>query len=972
MREARTDIKAILHSRFAWLAALAVVILGASLLLAQVFTAEEAAATFDEDLYKEYKSHEVTTLNELAQDFEWQQALWMPLAPPSTEFWGWTQEAGPLPMPFDPANFPKDFVANLIPAYRDGVVVYPVTAWEDAKTRDRVFYNAEGKEIGSVSAPQRYYSRWCLYDMYPDMDARAWSTDYVNWLVLIYEPSHLLIRYDLILHEDLITWIAVQSIRAAAAAQAAALAGDGGGMALMRLPAADSNIVFQAITRATNGITLEIGYPNDFTNRLEIFTTTDLVAFVWTLTATNLATAGTNTIWWTDTDTNPVIRFYAAGNADVDSDGDGLKDAREKFLYHTSMTDRDSDGDGLVDGYSGVVSTNAYPGGAHTNGGAYVEGEMTWGTNPNLFDTDGDGMGDGWEVANGHNPLDPNDPPNVIGTVSYSGRQTGTVWVIAVTSSNSWSTNYSKTLSAPGAYQIPNLPGTNYWLKAWMDSNENSATNATEAWGAFTNNPVLVTNQVTGKDIALNDPDSDSDGLPDWWEVQYFGSITNWTGSGDPDSDQYTNQEEYEVDTDPTDSASHPWNISGTITYTGPQTGTIYIVACTSSIGWVAAQFTTLAAPGSYTITHLPPNADYWVKAWRDTSGDGSNTFWEAWGAYSGNPVYLGPNASGADIALADPDSDGDTLPDWWEIAYGLDPLNGNGDNAAAWWRFDEGSGTNVQDSTANTNHGVLCNIASNAWTYGVMSNAVSFNGTNAYAQFQDSASLKPNFVSVSLWIKPAQDYTNGSAVFFSKKQPTGATGYRLSYENGSLSFLICASGNKSVSLPYSLTNGVWHHVVGTYGGANHRLYVDGILRVSTNYDWGTGFGYIDQGTTAPRIGASTDSMPSNCFAGVIDDARVYDRELASNEVHAVYDLGADPDGDGLSNFDEYHYGAWPTNSDTDGDGISDGVEVHIYHTDPMATQNSFLPFTVGFEQTNSYSPGALNGQQGWLASSGV
>ena len=138
-------MKTILHSRFAWLAALAVVILGASLLLAQVFTAEEAAATFDEDLYKEYKSHEVTTLAELAQDFEWQQTLWMPIAPPSTEFWGWTQEASPLPMPFDPANFPKDFVANLVPACRDGVVVYPVTAWEDAKTRDRVFYNADGK-----------------------------------------------------------------------------------------------------------------------------------------------------------------------------------------------------------------------------------------------------------------------------------------------------------------------------------------------------------------------------------------------------------------------------------------------------------------------------------------------------------------------------------------------------------------------------------------------------------------------------------------------------------------------------------------------------------------------------------------------------------------------------------------------------------------------------------------------------------
>jgi len=33
------------------------------------------------------------------------------------------------------------------------------------------------------------------------------------------------------------------------------------------------------------------------------------------------------------------------------------------------------------------------------------------GTNPILEDTDGDGHNDGWEVQNGYDPLDPNDPP---------------------------------------------------------------------------------------------------------------------------------------------------------------------------------------------------------------------------------------------------------------------------------------------------------------------------------------------------------------------------------------------------------------------------------------------------------------------------------------------------------------------------------------------------------------------------------
>src|SRR5262249_19653115 len=34
--------------------------------------------------------------------------------------------------------------------------------------------------------------------------------------------------------------------------------------------------------------------------------------------------------------------------------------------------------------------------------------------------------------------------------------------------------------------------------------------------------------------------DSDGDGLPDWWEVQYFGNLTQTT-NGDPDADGLSN-----------------------------------------------------------------------------------------------------------------------------------------------------------------------------------------------------------------------------------------------------------------------------------------------------------------------------------------------------------------------------------------------------------------------------------------------
>jgi hypothetical protein len=48
--------------------------------------------------------------------------------------------------------------------------------------------------------------------------------------------------------------------------------------------------------------------------------------------------------------------------------------------------------------------------------------------------------------------------------------------------------------------------------------------------------------------------DSDSDGLPVTWEVGYFGYITSQSGTGDPDGEGLTNQQEYSNSTNPNNS----------------------------------------------------------------------------------------------------------------------------------------------------------------------------------------------------------------------------------------------------------------------------------------------------------------------------------------------------------------------------------------------------------------------------------
>ncbi|MBW6451751.1 MAG: fibronectin type III domain-containing protein [DPANN group archaeon] len=122
-----------------------------------------------------------------------------------------------------------------------------------------------------------------------------------------------------------------------------------------------------------------------------------------------------------DSDNNGIL------DGDEDPDNDGLTNY-EEYLLGTNPNNPDSDNDGIPDGWEITYNMNptdpkdaTYDNDGDGLSNLYEYLENPYRTNPNLADSDGDGIDDGTEIANGSNPLDINSPTCHVGCGSSNG-----------------------------------------------------------------------------------------------------------------------------------------------------------------------------------------------------------------------------------------------------------------------------------------------------------------------------------------------------------------------------------------------------------------------------------------------------------------------------------------------------------------------------------------------------------------------
>jgi hypothetical protein len=209
--------------------------------------------------------------------------------------------------------------------------------------------------------------------------------------------------------------------------------------------------------------------------------------------------------------------------------------------------------------------------------------------------------------------------------------------------------------------------------------------------------------------------------------------------------------------------------------------------------------------------------------------------------------------------------------------------------NLLSWWKFDEGSGTTAYDSAGN-NDG---NISGASWTTGQIGGALDFDGTNDYVQISN----EPNFdfgpdtdFTVCAWINTTAILDRRRIVNKCESGHEPYTGFSLYMDPpGIVKFRLKDDADVViVETTTSVNDGSWHFVAGVADrDGDIKIYHNGIPEDTDS------LALVDNinNNIPVAVGRSMD-YDGQYFDGKIDDVRIYDRALTTEEIEQLYQDG--------------------------------------------------------------------------------
>jgi hypothetical protein len=245
-------------------------------------------------------------------------------------------------------------------------------------------------------------------------------------------------------------------------------------------------------------------------------------------------------------------------------------------------------------------------------------------------------------------------------------------------------------------------------------------------------------------------------------------------------------------------------------------------------------------------------------------------------------------NESGDNLTAHVTTSDGDgddvkVIYNWINSSSSLTVLN------MPFEKINDSNSDNAHDYSTYGNNGSEKGSVSWGATSGIDGKgAYNFDGVDDHIEIaHDSSHNLVDFVTIELWFNPSISYDSSLSdyIVLVSRQDGGDDTYGLFINpDGKLHF--GSQGGNIQSTQASWSSGTWYHIIGTYrdvgGTRTGELYINGVQETLSvdSYD-------NMAGSTSP-LGIGYDNG-NDFFNGTIDEVRIYDYTLSSDQVYALY-----------------------------------------------------------------------------------
>lgn len=296
---------------------------------------------YDYRVHDRLVTNQLSSVGDLANRYIEDQYQYLWVAPPAPEIP--LYQHGQTIALLDYKGFDYEFLTGLVPEEKNGIRTYPVWVYERESDSSVVIANRNGKELVVFDREKGYSPDWFVYNELFDFSEK--KQDQQDWLKACYDPTRIVMKYDLVVGEDdLVAYVWSSSQSQLLEASAVIMP--------MRSSSTVSNLQFSSVESLSNGVvelTVEWPIGQLSSNRLDFFVCTNLSDKVWFVEDTETVNTATNVYSWQDyNSTNDSSRYYSCWTL-YDTDNDGISDGRETLLYGTSPTNSDTDLDYMTD-----------------------------------------------------------------------------------------------------------------------------------------------------------------------------------------------------------------------------------------------------------------------------------------------------------------------------------------------------------------------------------------------------------------------------------------------------------------------------------------------------------------------------------------------------------------------------------------------------------------------------------------------